>query len=262
MDCQVAQNPTLKKESSMEKFVVGTRFFESKAENAEASLRKLRAFVLGALASGAEKVYVAVNVAEDKSGALNAPWGEKVVVFGVQPWGKFVMPLNAILLAARKELATGVGMLFASTEVVLNAKVVMSLMDHMDRKTYVVGAAMLGHDFQQGYHGPANGRMFPWNTLALWNPEYLYPIGFPLIGDGIPEDPSTAGVEELATGSALEDLRSSIAKLVTIEGVAWDTSSFDPERLAKHNAKMASKVTRPAEQLEWAQLSEPTVIHI
>ncbi|MBU1104448.1 hypothetical protein KJ664_00935 [Patescibacteria group bacterium] len=261
MDCQVAQNPTLKKESSMEKFVVGTRFFESKAENAEASLRKLRAFVLGALASGAEKVYVAVNVAEDKSGAMEAEWGERVTVFGVQPWGKFVMPLNAILLAARKELAGGAGMLFASTEVVLTTDTVSTLMQHMDNETSVVGAAMVGHNFQPGYEGKADGRQFPWNTFSLWN-RYIYITGFPIIGDGIPENPSTAGVEELVAGAVLESLYGCTAKLVQIEGVSWDTSGFDPERLKKHEAKMETKIPRPKAQLEWAQLSEPTVIHI
>lgn len=247
----------------MKPFVVGTRFYESKIENGSVALAKLRKFVNAARAAGAERVLVAVNTAEDKSGAMDADWSEGTSVFGVTPWGKFVQPLNALMLTARQELADGSGLLLASVEVILTAQIVETLQGGMGDDTAVVGAAMLGHNFVAGYHGPADGRKVPWNTLAIWNPQYLYPTGFPTIGDGIPENINTAGVEELATLAVIQALHPNAkAKMIVVDGVSWDTSDFDADRLAKHEGKMASKVTRPAQQLAWANLPTPTVAHV
>ena len=257
---------------SAHQFVVGTRFFESNRENAATSFSNLIAFITAALSVGAEKVFVAVNSAIDTSGALTVVGGlgfeqSRVKVFAVTPWGKFVQPLNALLIHGREEFARGVHFLSASVEVKLTPAIVNALFQHMDNTTLVVGAAMEGHDYHPGaIEMGANGRQVPWNTLALWNAERLCRTGFPLIGDGPLGEPKSAGVEEV-TAIALQQAMlhgsdKAIAKLVRVPGIVWDMSGFGGVRRAAHEAKMESKVRRPAAQLVAARLSPPVVHHI
>lgn len=247
----------------MSSFVVGTRFFEKDVSKSEASLARLTAFIMAALAAGAEKVYVAVNLAEDRSDAIRHSWPDKVSVFPVTPWGKFVLPLNAILMMARSDLASGCKLLTTSIEVSLTRKKGDSLFAHMQEGTLVVGAALQGHVYAPGKHHRASGRQVPWGTLALWNPDFLWTTGFPMIGDGIISDQSTAGVEEAATIAILQHIYPGIeAKLVSIGDAAWDTSHFDGERLAAHEKKMSSKDDRPAKQLESFASKGPYIIHL
>jgi hypothetical protein len=244
-------------------FVVGTRYFESKPENVGASLAKLGKLIDGMLAAGAMKVYVAVNVAEDKSNAVSQTWPEKAVVFPVMPWGQFVIPLNNIMTEAREDLAGGAKLVLASVEISADAKTVNTLLKYLTKRTIVVGAALMGHQFEPGIHKQATGRQTPWNTLAAWNPDFLWNTGFPMIGDGPIGEVQNRGVEEVATIGLLQKLYPyTAAKLVQVEGQNWDTSIFDADRLAKHEAKMASKDTRPARQLEVSHFKAPTVIHI
>lgn len=244
------------------KFVVATRFFESDATKGPASLVRLQGFVTNSLAAGAGKVYVAVNSAVDTSEALKQVWLENVVVFPVTPWGGFVMPLNALLLAAREELAKGAKFLMASVEVKITAEAMAAMMSQLDDNTLVVGAAVLGHQYGRGVHKNAQGRQVPWNTLAMWN-SFLWVTGFPLMGDGPVGEPQNKGVEELITIATFQQLYpNAAAKLLQVSDQSWDTSQFDGERLAKHEAKMASKDTRPAAQLVAARLAGPTVVHV
>lgn len=247
----------------MTKFVVGTRFFEKDLSKSEASLARLTTFIMAALAAGAEKVYVAVNLEEDRSDAIRQHWPDKVSVFPMSPWGKFVLPLNAILMMARSELAAGCKLLLASVEVPLTREKVEQLFVHMHDGTLVVGAALQGHVYSPGTHQRASGRQVPWNTLALWNPDFLWTTGFPMIGDGVIGDPATAGVEELATIAVLQRVHHGIeATLVSVGDSAWDTSHFDGDRLAAHEKKMGSKDARPKLQLEAAGSGlQATVIH-
>lgn len=246
----------------MSKFVVGTRFFEKDLAKAGDSLKRLVAFVTAALVAGAEKVYVAVNLEEDRSEAIRQSWPDGVSVFPVTPWGKFVLPLNAIIMMARSELGAGAKLLLSSVEVSLIREKIDQLFNYMDDRTLVVGAALQGHQYEPGTHQRATGREVPWNTFSVWNPEYLWTTGFPLLGDGIMNDPSTAGVEEVATIAILQRLYPNLeAKLVSV-GDAWDTSHFDGERLAAHEKKMSSKNDRPAKQLASVGLEGPTVIHL
>lgn len=248
-------------------FVVGTRFFESNKEKAEASLERLKVFIVAALAAGAEKVLVAVNIAEDKSDALAGGLGfdpNRIKIFAVTPWGKFVPALNAILIEGREEFAKGAMFLSASVEVPLSASVVDALFKHMDDDTLVVGAAMEGHDFRpREMVRYASGRQVPWNTLALWNVKYFWVTGFPLIGDGSLADPTKAGVEECATIAIIQACDERIrATLVQVVGIVWNTSDFDATRRAKHEAKMDSKDRRARAQVKDADLVGPWVQHI
>lgn len=71
-----------------------------------------------------------------------------------------------------------------SLEMVLSASNVSSLDKYLDPETLVVGPALPGHDFEEGYQA-LRGRTCPWNTAALWNVRKLALIGFPLVGDGV-----------------------------------------------------------------------------
>lgn len=252
----------------MNKFVVGTRFFEKDISKVEASLARLTAFIVAALAAGAEKVYVAVNLEEDRSEAIRQHWPDKVSVFPVTPWGKFIFPLNAILLMARSELAAGSKLLLSSVEVGLTPEKVESLNAHFNGNTLVVGGALQGHHYRNLNSGEvcikhATGREVPWNTLALWNPKFLWATGFPMLGDGSLVDPATAGVEEVVTIAMLQKIfPHTTAKLVSIGDNAWDTSHFDGQRLSAHEKKMMSKEDRPAKQLESIGFNGPTVFHL
>ena len=53
---------------------------------------------------------------------------------------------------------------------------------------------MDGHEFNDGKN-VVRGRSIPWNTLAIWNLDYLSLTGFPLIGDGTGNSRNIGGVE-------------------------------------------------------------------
>lgn len=93
--------------------------------------------------------------------------------------------------------------------------------------------------------------------------KYLARFGFPLLGDA-PFDQKMAGVEEVSAVALYQKLYGLSAKLVSVAGFyeEWDTDGWDADRLSKHEAKIASKVSRPAAQLAWADLSAPNVLHI
>jgi len=247
----------------VEKFVVGIRFWEGRQENVETAIGKLRKTIEDMRSVGAEKIFVAVNTSEDLSDAPQWNWPEYAEVFGVEPWGFFVQPLNAILIKARTELAQGYGVLFASTGTSVSKEGIEILLMNMDSNTIVVGATLEGHVYEAGIHNPADGRQVPWNTLALWNPKFLWSLGTPLIGDGPVDQPENKGVEEVCTIAVIQAIcPSAEAKLTLVPGQNWDTGWFDAERLAKHEKKMASKVSRPAAQLAEMGLKGPKVTHI
>ncbi|KKS15997.1 MAG: hypothetical protein UU71_C0010G0019 [Parcubacteria group bacterium GW2011_GWB1_41_6] len=245
--------------------VVATRFFETKAEEkAKKDAReKILKFSGAALAAGAERVLIAVNVGQDVSDALNLAYPVGVMAFPVQPWGKFAPPLNGILTKGRKFWAGGDWLLLASAEVVLTKEAIEVMVSHMTSETLVVGAALEGHQYEPGFHNPATGRQTPWNTLALYNASKLWNGGgFPIFGDGPVDEPANAGVEEVVTIAMIQSHAAYAAKMVKVPGQKWDTSGFTDERLAAHEKKMTSKNSRPARQLEVARFQGPMVLHI
>ena len=234
---------------------IGTRFFATDPKKAKV----IEDFVQMARSVG-EIVLVAVNAEEDRTDTLNNPKikGEGIEVFPVTPWGKFVQPLNALVLKAK---SLGISyFLSASAEMAFTREQIQDLFNHMGEETLVVGAALEGHDLKTGKI-IGNGRTVPWNTMALCNLKYLARIGFALIGDN-PSDPENAGVEELATIAVLQRLYSIEAKLVAVPGVKWQTENFDPGRREEHEKKMWSKITRPQKQIEILNIPAPTIIHI
>lgn len=239
------------------KVAVGTRFWGQKPED----IQTIRRFVHEARRI-TDQVFVAVNSDADKVGTFNDSELIRILgfwMFRVTPWGKFVMPLNALVMKAT--LAGCDHLLLASTEVALSPEILAQLMSHMNKNVLVVGAALEGHNLDNRFVN-GDGRTTPWNTLSLWNLEHLSKIGFPLIGDAL-FDPTQAGVEEVSAIALLQEIFPRLsAKLVEIKGVEWNTERLDADRRAKHEAKMASKVSRPARQMEILGISPPTILHI
>ena len=244
----------------MRKFVIGGRFYGK-----EGDIVKLQDFVDRCLSVDPLKVFIAIKEEDDQSGVLNIQWPHNVEVYGVKPWGNFSPALNSILIESRSQISEGANVLFASTEVVLTKEILSNLDKHLSDDALVVGAALEGHAFVDGLSGNANGREIPWNTLALWNAQKLWPTSFLRIGDGIVGDEKSAGVEEYTAIAAAQHRlgsKHSLAKLLRISGVKWETSFDDPERQAKHESKMQSKVDRAAKQLEELGAAQPIVQHI
>lgn len=236
---------------------IGTRFF---GKDPAKDLPRLAKFLDAAQKLG--KVFVAVNVAEDKCGTLvfcakNYP---AVDAFAVTPWQKFVAPLNAIVY--RAALSGADRLLLASVEFPPEAHQVDALLVHVDDNTLVAGARFSEHQFSAG-KVVGTGVTVPWNTFAVWNLTHLAKIGFPLVGDA-PFCQKQAGVEEVTAIALYQQLYGLQAKLVSVSGFyeEWNTAGWDEARLVKHNAKIASKVSRPEAQLKLAGLSAPTILHI
>lgn len=239
---------------------IGTRFF---GKDPAKDLPRLAVFLEAALKLG--DVFVAVNTDEDTTNtlafiAMNYP---SVDAFSVTPWQKFVPALNAIVYRAATSGANR--LLLASVEFPPTEEQVVQLLEHINSDTLVAGACFLEHNFQcpSSDDVRGTGTTVPWNTFAVWNIVHLAKLGFPLAGDA-PFDPRQAGVEELTTIALYQALFSLKAKLVRIQEFVekWNTKGWDKERLAKHEAKMASKEARPKAQMEWAGLEAPTIMHI
>lgn len=254
-----------------QKVVVGTRYFEPKAEKAENSIKKLQEFCARTLSARVSKILVAVNVDADVSGAILKKWPENVIIFPVTPWGRFVGGLNAILTKGRDEWIKGSLLLFSSVEIHLTEKAIIFMASHLDGKTLAVGAATKHHEYIPGFYGRANGRKTPWHTCLMYNPKRLWLTGFPLVGDGPVDQPQNAGVEKLVPMSLLQLLDSMRpepeqlgmeVKLTQVPDIKWGVQHFTDERLAAHLKKLASKDERPDIQLKAIGLPRPMVRHV
>jgi hypothetical protein len=136
----------------------------------------------------------------------------------------------------------------------------------MQKDTLVSGAKLYGHTFELGYKNNSSGCHCPWNTFALWNNAFLGPFGFQLGGD-MPHDRKNAGVEEVLTIGVIQKLfgaENRQVKLVEIPSIndRPDMSNWIQERIESEQTKIESKDKRPRTQLEWAQITGPTVRHI
>lgn len=217
----------------------------------------------------AELVIMAVNTAEDKSGALEALKGlglNNLMVIAVTPWVKFVQAMNVIV-----DTAAHAGMkylLSSSAEIAIDMNGIHLLMNYMVDDTLCVGARMKEHEFQANTTVEGTGTTIPWNTCCLWKLENFALEGFPLAGDA-PFDPTRklAGVEELTAIARMQANptfgKVSKAKLVEVPGIVWHTDfSDDPARKVQHLQKLASKRERPAEQLRRLGYKPPIIEHI
>jgi len=238
------------------KTFIGTRFFEKKPDK----IKIIEEFANQALLCGTP-LLVAVNIREDKTGAINNPKLKipGVEVFGVNPWGKFIPALNILVSRAK---TSGADFLFlASAEMRFTTQHLDQLRAFMDKDTLVVGAALPGHDFQVGERA-GNGRTVPWNTLSLWNLEYLSRTGFPLISDAL-ADGKNAGVEEVSTIALLQKIYPFLAaKLVQLPGIFRDTKYWDEWRLKRYQTELDNRISCPEAQMKIFNIPAPKIIHI
>lgn len=185
-------------------------------------------------------------------------------ILPVSPWGNYVNGLNAAIIEANKYNDCKF-IAFQSLEVKSSPPNIDKLLGHLkDNKTIVVGPHLSGHTFQKGIN-KLTGRTCPWNTLAIWNLEYLSKFGFVMASEGFRN--SYGGVEEVAVISLLQHFDDNLkAKLIMLndDETKWNTHFVDPERLIYHEKKMASKNERPEYQLKSLNLfsSPGSVIHI
>ena len=200
-------------------------------------------------------------------------WNVQVVP--VQPWGRFVPALNALVTHAATNLhASRIMFVSAETTSVSVNAIARLLQESMPDHVLVAGARLTGHDHTVTGGRPQtvalNGRTTPWNTLAVWNLPRLALTGFQLISDGLasdlappPEDGTPplinmGGVEETVTIALLQKLLGpthAVAKLLAVPEVTWNEHFDDPARQEWHDQKMASKLSRAQRQMDLLGLS-------
>mmetsp|Transcript_4035 Transcript_4035/g.12122 ORF Transcript_4035/g.12122 Transcript_4035/m.12122 type:complete len:256 (-) Transcript_4035:1564-2331(-) len=198
---------------------------------------------------GCKKILVAVNVDADEtnvSEVMHAAQEQRLVLIPVQPWGKVTKALNLLITHAVSESATKI--LFMSPEVFAEATHVEVLAGEMGEQTLLVGGALDGHHFADGYQ-PIAGDTVPWNTFAMWSLPYLGVAGgFPSLADELCDPP---GLEELFvicnqrkpqfSGQQLE------VKLIAFRSdpLRWEIDfGDDNQRRRYHEEKMRSKRSR------------------
>eukprot|EP00977_Amphora_coffeiformis_P030387 scaffold46640_cov160-Amphora_coffeaeformis.AAC.1 len=174
---------------------------------------------------------IAAQHQDDTTGVL---WNVQVVP--VQPWGRFVPALNALVMHAATSLhASRIMFVSAETTTVGVDAIARLLKECMSEHVAVVGARLTGHDHSATSTRPQtvalNGRTTPWNTLAVWNLPKLALTGFQLISDGLASDLTPppvdgtpplinmGGVEETVTIALLQKLLGpthAVAKLLAV----------------------------------------------
>lgn len=193
--------------------------------------------------------------------------GSTINHFVVSPWGKFVPPLNALIMAVFDQDYDWA--LFASGHYAPERRSLDVLLRYAKDDMLMVGARLPEHDFDHlsndGIHFHANGRQIPWLTYALVNLHHASRIGLQNVSDlG-----DTAGVEEIVFCTAQQRLNKSlrtmspcVALVDTGQFPGMNTDGWNEDRHSKHDKKMATKVHRPQAQLRMLGLEGPTVQHI
>lgn len=210
------------------------------------------------------------DVKAEAEAALEGIAGRPKVTLAVLPvtqWG-ITTALNACVHAAAEAGAERIA--FRSLEIAAGVEVMGRLARECSlRDTLVAGAALPGHAWGARSRVECDGLTCPWNTLAVWNTKLLSGIGFLAVGNGKNAvlDGAEAGMEEVSTVSVIQAMRVAArqpakVKLVRVAGVDWDTAfRGDTARLAKHEAKMTSKVRRAEQHLAALDVAPATIIH-
>mmetsp|Transcript_17504 Transcript_17504/g.29068 ORF Transcript_17504/g.29068 Transcript_17504/m.29068 type:complete len:277 (-) Transcript_17504:330-1160(-) len=267
--------------ASPENLAVATRLHlgNASAPPSDEKYREMMAtFYEFASSFGAKYAYVAVDatpkfdnyslvevirsVTDNSDNSTTSPILE---IIPVTPWNKFVPALNAI--ASRAATSRATHCLFCSAETQTSPESMLELLEYMDADTLVAGAVLPGHDYRPKTLQPLNGSTTPWNTLAIWNVAKLALTGFPLVADGLHTNPDgaavAAGVEEVSAIALIQSIltpQRAKAKLVPLPDCEWNQTFEDEGRRKWHEAKMKSKVERPAKHLELLQLGKKGVV--
>ncbi|KAL3795522.1 hypothetical protein HJC23_009235 [Cyclotella cryptica] len=198
----------------------------------------------------------------------------RIHVLPVQPWGKFIPALNAIVAYSARQQAQC--LLFASAEVSIQGCVMERMWSEMNLEdTLVVGAALQGHHHQtppsqtNEIEVELTGRTCPWNTFALWNLPKLSLTGFLQVSEGLhaTTGEASAGIEEVCTIATLQRIfpqhtvKAKLVKICPPAVVEWGQDFNDDEaRREWHERKMRSKEVRAKNQLDLLGL-RGVVIH-
>ncbi len=261
-----------------------TRFFISDMSGIDAGLLKIVRFVSACFRCDAiDTAYVAVNTVRDIGDTLSflktlpVPRGKKLLALPVTPWGRYVEPLNALVMQAAFDGHEKV--LFANTEHVPTDVNIAALDAHLAEDTLVVGAALEGfHDHVPGEH-EMNGMRVPADAFMLVRVQMLALYNFigvseaPWIGCerfedvGAPNDPGmkVAGIKEVPTFSLIQHMlgvENAKVKLVHVTGADRDASGIVGARKVLDEHKRASALTRAAKQMALANIPFGRVIHI
>ena len=253
------------------KLAIGLRVYE---KNREALVKKMR-FLDHVPWHMVGKVFVAVNVEKDQSGALEyfntVLEDSRVEAFPVQPWFKIGLPaLNAIVHKATAQSFTHLW--FVSTRLVINGAIAETLLryfvdnpaENMRAKISVVGAVMPGHQFSEREWKVGisetevfsiTGETTPFNTCAVWSLRYLHPIGFLPISE-MPTNQEAAGIEELPTILMQGKLFGACARMLFISDIRQQTAHWDEDRKERNTTIILTKAKRSKEQVEL--LSSPS----
>jgi hypothetical protein len=196
-----------------------------------------------------------------------------ITMLPVTPWGNFIPALNAIVTLAaspQHQPTKATHLLFMSAETSLTKENVDTLIQHCSLEdTLVAGAVLPGHDYEQKDRVTSSprelsltGRTTPWNTAAVWNLPQLALTGFPLVAEGVHTKNSKDGTEVVPVAAGVEEVSAialhqqiwtaskAKAKLIPLPNVKWTQTWTDEERQKWHEAKMNSKVERPAVHLD------------
>lgn len=227
-----------------------------------------------------ERVFIAVNVDADQSGALHAlgvryPASKAVIVLGVAPWNGFTTSLNTLLYAA----AGGSGVygfdtvdttpcdfiVYQSIELYAPLQSIRSMLEYArGDDTLVVGAAIPDcHQFQGGKTHSITGLTSPWNTIAMWDIRALARTGFLAVSDGI-AGASGPAIEEVAVINLHQSIGHAPTRAILLQlpDIQWSANELTGDRLVKHRQKMATKDPRAEKQRQLLGVAQGKVEHI
>ena len=236
------------------KLAIGLRVYEKTREALALKMRFLGNIPWNVVS----KVFVAVNVEKDKSGALeyfNVVLADpRIEAFPVQPWGQNVPALNAIVFKAARESFTH--LCFISTKVVIDHSLLLSMLGLFDSETLVVGAVVGGHDFKSQEDGlptsvEGTGRTVPYNTCIVWDVRRLSRTSFHWVSE-MPYNKELAGLEEFATIIEQQQRfsKGTEAKLVNLGPIETQTEHWDKDRADRHQKIILEKERKANAQIE------------
>lgn len=219
-----------------------------------------------------DQVYFAVDPKRDVGdtvaflSTLPVPTGKTLTVIPVNPWGRYVEPLNAIFSQAATDGYEAV--LSANLEHQPTDTNIAELTRHLDQDTLVVGAWLpVFHESLPPGEYEMNGMRAPADAFMLVRVQMLSLFGFLAVSEapwvpcpietlGTPADPAmktAAGMKEVPTFSLIQEKlgydQAKVKLALNITGAHRDTSSLTGARKELDDAKRRSSIERAAEQL-------------
>lgn len=255
------------------KTAVVTRGYSPLLARVEADQAKFAQFIAACFACQAvNQVYFAIDPKRDVGDTVNflsalpVPTGKTLTVIPVNPWGRYVEPLNAIFSQAATDDYEAV--LSANLEHRPSDTNIAELARHLDQDTLVVGAWLpVFHEELPPGEYEMNGMRAPADAFMLVRVQKLALFGFLSVSEapwvpcpidklGTPDDPAmktAAGIKEVPTFSFIQERlgydQAKVKLALGVTGAGRDTSSLTGARKEVDDAKRQSALERAAEQL-------------